>query len=348
MRYSVAGPDLKLSVLGMGCWAFGGGAYWGDVSQRDTDAVVSAALDEGINYFDTAEVYNDGNSEIALGIALRARRHEAIIGTKFSTSNAAPDILRRRCEDSLKRLGTDYIDIYMLHWPLNRTSVAHFMQGKDTNIHLPAVAEVFGALCDLRREGKIRKIGISNHGTEQMGEVLRYADISVNQLPYNLLCRAIEPEILPFCKKNGIVVIGYMAFMQGILTGRYKSIKEIPPPQAHSRHFRQERGGAFSRHLEEGAEEETERLLESLFRLSEESCVSPAVIALAWTLRNKTVACSLAGSSNISDLRENIKAARYRLSDDMVSELDKLSVPVWNKLGDSADYYENRKNSRIK
>lgn len=348
MKYNEIGRSkLKVSLLGLGCWEFGSGSYWGETSQADTDAVVSAALDEGVTYFDTAEVYNDGASETALGISLRSRRHKAIIGSKISTSNALPGIIRSHCEDSLKRLETDYIDIYMLHWPLNRASMAHFISDKNAEINPPEAAEVFGILSGLRREGKIREIGISNHGIRQMNEVLPFADTAVNELPYNLLSRAIEPEIIPYCKKNGIAVFGYMAYLQGILTGKYKSIKEIPPPQAHSRHFRQERGGDFSRHREEGAEEETEALLEGLRRLSYETGVSEAMLALAWTVRDGMIASALTGSRSLDNLRENIRGVNYILSDDIINELDRLSRPVWDKLGDSADYYENRNNGRI-
>jgi len=348
MKYNQIGKSgLKVSLLGLGCWEFGRGNYWRETSQKDTDAVVSAALDEGVNYFDTAEVYNDGESETALGLSLRSRRHKAVIGSKISTSNALPGILRRHCEDSLKRLKTDYIDIYMLHWPLNRISMAHFIADKNADINPPEAAEVFGILSDLRREGKIREIGLSNHGVKQMSEILPFADISVNELPYNLLSRAIEPEIIPYCKKNGLAVFGYMAYMQGILTGKYKSIREIPAPQAHSRHFRQERGGDLSRHREEGAEEEIEALLTELYRLSYETELSQATLALAWTVRDGMIASTLTGSGSLANLHENIRAVNTSLSEDIINELDRLSRPVWDKLGDNADYYENRNNGRI-
>lgn len=348
MKYSAVGKSgLKISALGLGCWKAGGGKYWGEFSQKETDAVVSCALDGGVTYFDTAEVYNDGASETALGISLRSKRSRAVIGSKVSTSHARPDLLRRSCEASLGRLGTDYIDLYMLHWPLNRISAAHFGGDKSAAAELPAVSDVFGTLCDLRSEGKIREIGLSNHGTQQMSEVLPFAGPAVNELPYNLLCRAIESGIMPFCREKNIAVIGYMALMQGILTDKYKTIGEIPPPQAHSRHFRQERGGDFSRHGEEGAEAETELLLDGLRRISLETGIPQSVLAFSWTLREGTVASSLTGSGSAENLLMNIRAADTVLPGDILSELDRLSRPVWDRLGNSADYYENRARSRI-
>ena len=119
--------DLKLSALGVGCWSFGGGEYWGDQDQQDADRVVKRACELGINYFDTAEMYNDGRSEQSLGRAIRGLpRDRIIIGTKVSPSNAAPDVLRASCEASLKRLGTDTIDLYMIHWPIHPHSIQHF------------------------------------------------------------------------------------------------------------------------------------------------------------------------------------------------------------------------------
>ena len=210
------------SILGMGCWAFGGGKYWGDQNQKDVDEVVHSALDHGINYFDTAEVYNDGESERSLGLALKGRRNEAVIGTKVSTSNTKASALREHCEASLKRLGTDYIDIYMLHWPINPKAIEHFTNDKSLISSPPSIQEAFDTLMQLQIEGKIRQIGISNHGVEQMEEIKKTgASIAVNELPYNLISRGIEDGILPYCVLNNIGVIGYMAMQQGILAGIY-------------------------------------------------------------------------------------------------------------------------------
>jgi len=185
--------DLELSVLGIGCWSFGGGEYWGAQEEGDVRAVVHTALDHGINYFDTAEGYNEGRSEESLGKALGGRRHEAVIGTKVSPSNAEPAVLRAHCEDSLRRLQTDCIDLYMVHWPITRYSVE----------------DAFGTLRTLQSEGKIRSIGVSNFGVQQLSEALTTgARIDVNQLCYNLLSRAIEVEILPLCRQQGIGVLG--------------------------------------------------------------------------------------------------------------------------------------------
>src|SRR5262245_1605212 len=128
LRMRQAGAaDLYLSIMGLGCWAFGGGQYWGKRDQSAVDAVVQRAGDLGVNYFDTAESYNVGRSEESLGEAIRnLPRAKLVIGTKVSPANVAPGILETHCEASLKRLRTDYIDLYMVHWPIKLHSIHHF------------------------------------------------------------------------------------------------------------------------------------------------------------------------------------------------------------------------------
>ena len=124
MEKRVVGKSgIEISVMGIGGWSYGGGDYWGPQAQEDVDAVAHAALDNGINFFDTAEGYNEGRSEEAVGRALKGRRSEAIIATKISPNNTEPTVLREHCDASLRRLQTDYIDIYIVHWPITEHSV---------------------------------------------------------------------------------------------------------------------------------------------------------------------------------------------------------------------------------
>jgi myo-inositol catabolism protein IolS len=340
--------DIELSVLGVGCWAFGGGKYWGDQNQKDVNEVVSKALDFGLNYFDTAEVYNDGKSEESLGIALKGIRHNAVIGTKISPSNTRPDVLRSHCEGSLKRLDTDYIDIYMVHWPITPLGIAHFTDDTDLINNPPSVEEAFGTLADLKKEGKIRAIGLSNFGVRQMEEVLSLgADIVVNELPYNLLSRAIEEEILPYCKQEQIGVIGYMALQQGLLAGIYPTPESVPPMQAHSRHFHHSRGKGESRHGEEGAEKEIFQAIDEIKCLAGELGMSIAQISLAWAMAEEAVACTLVGSRNIKELSDNIASTEHELDKDIIEKLNQITEPVLKKLGGNADYYQSGTQRRI-
>ena len=186
MERRVCGKSgIEISSMGIGCWSYGGGDYWGPQAQSDVTAVANAALDAGINFFDTAEGYNNGRSEEALAVALKNRRHEAVIATKVSRPD--PATIREHCEASLQRLQTDYVDIYMIHWPHDEI----------------AIEESMAELTRLQDDGLIRAIGVSNFGVEQLTAALETgASIAVNQLCYNLLSRAIEPELLPLCRKH--------------------------------------------------------------------------------------------------------------------------------------------------
>ena len=340
--------DLEVAPIGMGCWAYGGGEYWGEQSQRDVNEVVSRALDLGINLFDTAEMYNNGASEESLGLALKGRRHEAVICYKISPSNAYAKTIRKHCEASLKRLGTDYLDVYMLHWPINEISVKHFTDDPDIIASPPTVQEAFGALMDLQREGKIRYIGISNFGVKQMDEARATgAQIVVNELPYNILSRAIEKDIVPYCIKHGIGIIASMALQQGLLAGIYNSPDDVPPYQAHSRHFKHERGAGTSRHGGEGAEEEVFQTVRALQEIAHDLGVHIAQLSIAWILAKPGIRCALVGSRNIKELESNVKAGMLELDNEIIGRIDRISEPILMKLGYNPDYYESPENSRI-
>lgn len=341
--------DIHISPIGVGCWAFGNGDYWGEQNQRDVEAVVKAALDEGGFLFDTAEMYNDGASETSLGRALGNRRDEAIVCSKISPSNARPKSLRAHCEASLKRLGTDYIDIYLLHWPISSLSIKHFTDDQDVINNPPSVQGAFDTLMDLRREGKIREIGVSNFGVEQMKEVLGTgARIVINEMPYNLLSRAIEKEIQPFCVAHDISIITSMTLQQGLLAGIYERAKEVPPNQAHSRHFSQEHGKGASRHNEKGAEAEVFATVAELRKIAQELGIPMSQLSIAWAISKPQICCALVGSRTLDEFKINAAAGNITLDADVMERLDSVGEPILAKLGYNPDYYENSRNSRIR
>jgi aryl-alcohol dehydrogenase-like predicted oxidoreductase len=310
------------------------------------NAIVGEALDRGVNFFDTAEMYNDGASEAALGKALKGRRAEAVICSKVSPSNAGK--IRERLTASLARLGTGYLDVYMLHWPVNPLALRHFSSDRELLKNPPSAVSAYRAMEDLKKEGLVRCIGMSNFGVRQMTEIMEAGvRIDLNEMPYNIASRAIEAEIAPFCMENGIAIVGSMALQQGILAGLYRDAAGTPPPQAHSRHFSRERGGSFSRHTEPGAEEELFALVRGLEGIAAEAGLSPAALAIAWVLGKPFVASTLAGSRNSEELRLNIEACGVSLDGAVMEKIDKISLPLWKKLGDSPDYYEDRDKSRI-
>jgi len=333
---------ITLSRIGIGCWAFGGGAYWGAQSQHDVEFTVRSALDNGLNFFDTARMYNDGASEQSLGQALIGLRDRAVICSKVSPAKAYRHALREECEFSLKNLRTDYIDIYMMHWPINPLGLKHFTEDQNVLDNPPSSQEAFDTLMELKQEGKIREIGVSNYGLTQMREAIALCpEIIVNELPYNIISRAIETEIMPFCAQNGVSVISSMTLQQGVLAGIYQSVEDVPPSQAHSRHFKQERGQGTSRHYEEGSEGEVFETVALLRELATELNVTVAQLSIAWVLDNPNIACALVGSRNQTELEENIGASKLMIPTDIKAKIDEVSQKVLQKLGSNPDYYEN-------
>jgi aryl-alcohol dehydrogenase-like predicted oxidoreductase len=210
----IAGLPFDASRIALGTWAIGGW-MWGGSDEKDAIATIHHALDLGINLVDTAPVYGFGHSEEIVGKALEGRRDKALIATKVGLEwrddnilrNSSPARLRKELEDSLKRLKTDVIDIYQVHWP-------------DESVDFEETAKTLEAF---RREGKIRAIGVSNYAPEQMDRFQKAAKIATVQPPYNLFERNIEEDVLPYAKKHGIVVLAYGALCRGLLSGKIKA-----------------------------------------------------------------------------------------------------------------------------
>jgi aryl-alcohol dehydrogenase-like predicted oxidoreductase len=338
--------NLELSVLGLGCWSFGGGSYWGERDQKEVEHVVRASVDLGINYFDTAEVYNEGRSEISLGEAIQGiPRDRIIIGTKVNPSNCYPDVLVKHCEDSLKRLKTDHIDIYMIHWPIHPHSLRHYTNDEQIINNPPSIVDAYETMMRLKEQGKIRHFGVSKFGSPRLDELPDLGNAAVNQLPYNLLCRAVEYDVLEKCDMNGIGVVGYMGLMQGILTGKFPTFDSIPPKRRRTRHFHHERTEE-ARHGEDGCEDETAQALDEIQKICDETGYSMTEISIRWILANPLITCTLAGASSISQLEENVKAAEGTLSQDVVEALNEATRPVKEALGNHIDIFEGAENDR--
>ena len=336
---------LELSVLGTGCWAFGGGDYWGDQNQKDVTDVVHASVDLGINYFDTAEAYNEGRSESSLGDAIQGiPRDKLVIGTKVSPSNCYKSTLVEHCEASLKRLRTDYIDLYMIHWPIHPHSIRHFTNDQRVIDTPPTIEEAIEALRVLKKQGKIREFGISNFSRNRLND-LPLDEIAANELPYNLLCRAIEYDTLPLCEGKGVGVIGYMALLQGILADIYPSLNDVPVWQRRTRHFNSE-STKECRHGEPGFEDETNEALLQIRELCEKTGFTMPEIAVKWILENTAITCTLVGSRNVRELETNVRSVQDPLNADIKDQLDRITLPLMEKMGNHFDYYESAENDR--
>ena len=328
MRYRRLGnSDLEVSVVGMGCWAIVGDSTWGPQDEADTEAAVKAALDAGVNFFDTAEAYGDGFSEEILGKLFRGMREEVILASKASSRNHAPAALRAACEASLRRLRTDYLDLYQLHWPSREVPFA----------------DTWEAMMTLVEEGKVRAAGVSNFGRQDLTALLASGVPASNQLCYNLLFRAIEYEIQPLCVEHGISIICYSPLMQGLLTGKFRHADEVPEGRARTRHFSKDRPQA--RHSEEGAEEETFAAIRRIQAICDKLGVPMADAALAWLLAQPAVATAIAGMRNAHQAKENARAADLELPGEVVAELSEVTEALREKLGPNADMWQT--DSRI-
>lgn len=229
--------DLVTSPIVYGC--MGGAGAFGAQEEQDSIEALQEAFNVGINFFDTAEAYGNGYSEQLLQKALGDKRSEMVISSKVAKENLAPADVITACERSLKNLGTDYLDLYMLHWP---------------NRDVP-LADSIGALKTLQSEGKIRHYGVSNFGSADLDEATALGEMSCNQLPYHLFFRSIEFDVQPKCLAGNVPIMCYSSLMQGLLAGKYKKLDDFPVNRARTRMF-DHRKWAEVVHTETGAEAE--------------------------------------------------------------------------------------------
>jgi len=318
--------DITVSTVCLGCWPFAGDPTWGPQEEAQSVATVHAALDAGINFFDTAENYGKGLSEETLGRALGRRRKEAVIATKVGRRQ--PVEIRSACENSLRRLRTDYIDLYQIHWPSRSVPVA----------------DQFEALERLREEGKVLAVGVCNFGVSDLSELLAAGRCEANQLPYSLLWRAIEFEIQRRCVENDIGILTYSSLAQGLLTGKFRSAEEVPEGRARTRLFSSSR--PLARHREPGCEAEVFAALERVRATCDRLGEPMAAVALAWLLHQRGVTSVIAGARRPEQVAENARAAELKLDPDVVRELSQATEEVKQKIGSNADMWQT--DSRIR
>ncbi|MCK5863395.1 MAG: aldo/keto reductase [Candidatus Hydrogenedentes bacterium] len=321
--------DLNISAISFGAWQIGDPDFWGTETEANPEDTVAAAIDAGINFFDTAEVYGDGNSEVILGKALQEKRDKVYIASKVSTDHCTPEGVRKACESSLQRLGTSWIDLYQIHWPFNNF----------------CYHDVYMELEKLKNEGKIRHVGLSNFGSRDIGEWMGEGVAVSNQLGYNLLFRAPEYDMIPTCRNCNLGVITYMPLMQGLLTGQYDSVEKIPMPRRRTRHFDGKREGA--RHGQAGHEEVLMDTVEDLFDFSDAIGIPMSVLCLCWIMVQPGITSVILGSRNVEQLLLNLQAADLNIGPAAIAQLNEFTFPLKVAMGENCDMWESEKNSRI-
>jgi aryl-alcohol dehydrogenase-like predicted oxidoreductase len=329
MKYCKLGKtDLSVSVIAMGCWALAGGATWGAQEEQESIAAVHAALDAGVNFFDTAEAYEAGATEVVLGKALMGRRHQAVIATKVSRGQLSAQEVQQACQDSLQRLQTDYIDLYQIHWP--RRTVP--------------LAETVAALERLRDQGKVRAIGVCNFGVQDLSEILALGWVESNQLPYSLLWRAIEYEIQQACIDQSVGILCYSPLSQGLLAGKYASADDMPEGRARTRLFSTERPQA--RHGEPGVEVEAFAALKEIRAICDEIGQPMVNVALAWLLQQPGVTSVIAGARRPGQIRQTAQATDLVLSSETLTSLSAATGEVRRLVGPNPDMWQTQSRFR--
>jgi aryl-alcohol dehydrogenase-like predicted oxidoreductase len=316
-----------VSRIALGLWNISGGPDWDKTDGDQAIETIHTAVDEGINFLDTAEIYGDGYSEKILGEALESLdRQEVVVATKVYQNHLSYKDVKASCEASLDRLGTDYVDVLYVHY-------------QDPETPFEETARAFRELQD---EGMIRYPAVSNTGVNDLEVTLSELDVVANQLPLNLLWRAIEYEVGEACRDAGVDVLAYSPLGMGLLTGEYSSIDEYPKGRMRTRHFSRDRPEA--RHGESGVEDLVFDIVDRVERICDEYDRDIVQVALAWPLHQEGVACAIVGASSPEHVRENAAAVDVELSDDILGDLDDATAKLKEALGTNPDPWGQRYN----
>lgn len=290
---TLGNSELELTVVGLGTWAIGGPWQYGWGPQDDEQSVrtIRAAVEAGINWLDTAPVYGCGHSEIIVGWAIRGMSRKPQVATKCGLLWNAKrekvncldyDSIIRECEDSLRRLGIDVIDLYQIHWPQ-----------PDEQIE-----EAWEAMAKLAEQGKVRHLGVSNATVEQIKRLQKVWPVAGVQPPYSMLKRDIEKELLPYCKEQNIGIVCYSPMQKGLLTGKFtKEYLKTLPPDDHRLRDPMFTGAAFERNL---------KIIDALRPIAARNGKTLSQLAIAWTLRKEEVTSAIVGARKPQQIEETV------------------------------------------
>jgi aryl-alcohol dehydrogenase-like predicted oxidoreductase len=328
-KISLGKSGLPASPIALGAWAIGGW-MWGGSDKKDSIRAIESCLDHGITSIDTAPIYGFGHSEQVLGEAIKGKRDRYEIMTKcgmrwegtkgeyFFTTNdnggtqrdiykySGRQSLIAECEESLKRLGTDYIDLYQIHWPDQTTPIEEAM-------------EAFRILLE---QGKIRAAGVSNYSVEQMTEASAVVELSSNQEPYSMVRREIEEDVVPWCLENDCGILAYSPLQRGLLTGKITPDYPFAPGDSRPE----------TPHFKINNLIKINKFLEKIRPLAEEKGASLSQLVIAWTLRQPGITVALVGARTEEQVKQNAGALEVDLTEEEVEminqKLDKLRLEL--------------------
>ena len=303
--------SVEVTPIAMGAWAIGGW-MWGGAEKKESLRAVHACLDLGVTTIDTAPIYGFGLSELIVGEAIKGKRDQCEILTKcgmrwesttgeyyFTTQDndgntrdiykySGKESLIRECEESLRRLGTDYIDLYQIHWPDNTTPIEEAM-------------EAFQMLLD---QGKIRAAGVSNYSLDQMKRAAGVVELSSNQVPYSMVRREIEQDIVPWCQSNDCSILAYSPLQRGLLTGKITPDTTFSPGDTRP----------DTPHFKKSNLVKTNWFLDELRPLAAEKGATLSQLVIQWTLQQPGITVALVGARTDAQVKENAGALKVELS----------------------------------
>ncbi|MCL6435707.1 MAG: aldo/keto reductase [Leptolyngbyaceae cyanobacterium HOT.MB2.61] len=303
---------IRITPIITGTWQ-AGKAMWVGIEDAETIKAIRAAFEAGITTVDTAEVYGQGHSEQIVAEALSDVRDQVVYATKVFSNHLKYQQVIDACEGSLKRLKTDYIDLYQIHWPAGT-------YGSE----VVPIEETMSALNDLKQQGKIRAIGVSNFSRTQLEEAAQYGRIDSLQPPYSLFWRYVEKETVPYCIENKISILAYSAMAQGLLTGKFGPNHQFAEGD-HRAKNKLFQGENYVR---------AQQALEKLRPIADRYQTSLGNLALAWLIAQPQT-CAIAGVRNAQQAVENAKAADIRLSERDLAEIDAIGRLVTDHLDDN-------------
>jgi len=328
MNPRLADLPLSISKFSLGAWAFAGGAMWGDQDEKNSIATIHAAIDAGVTMIDTAPGYGGGLSEEIVGRGIKDRRDQVLIANKISGAHLTYEKTIECCEEGLRRLQTDHVDLLQIHWLTDDAPLD----------------DVITAMEKLRDDGKALTLGVCNFGPKSLTRLNEKATGWItNQLAYNLLWRANEFEITEACTSHDMGILCYSPIQQGLLTGRFRSTEEIPESRRRTRHFSSD--SAMSRHNDTGNEALTFATLDRIRKIADGLGESMADLSLAWLLHQRGVSSVIFGARSPEQVAANMKAEKLKLDEATLTALDEATSELKTALGSNADLWNAK--SRI-
>lgn len=304
--------DIRISPVIMGTWQ-AGKAMWTGIEDKETVAAIRAGIDAGMTTIDTAPVYGNGHSERMVARALEGLRDRVVIATKVFADKLKYDLLKASCERSLKDLDTDYIDLFQIHWP----------SGSFKSPKVP-IEETMRALNELKSEGKIRAVGVSNFSRIQLEEAAEFGEIASLQPPYSLFWRQVETDAMPYCIQKEISILAYSPMAQGLLTGKFG-----PGHQFERGDHRRANRLFQPEHFEKAL-----TALDQLKSIADKYDATLGQLALAWVVHQPN-ACAIAGARNAEQVVQNARAAEIELLEEDLDAMDKIGRSVTDHLDDN-------------